>query len=61
MKGFKNVLAYVDGKGVINCDIAVENGVIKITDANGNEVNLNAGKTWIGYASSNHNGVVNIG
>lgn len=29
MKGFKNVLAYVDGKGVINCDIAVENGVIK--------------------------------
>lgn len=29
MKGFKNVLAYVDGKGVINCDIAVENGIIK--------------------------------
>ena len=46
---------------VIDINWTVENGVIKITDANGNEVNLNAGKTWIGYASSNHNGVVNIG
>lgn len=29
MKGFKNVKAYVNGKGVITTDIAVENGVIK--------------------------------
>ena len=29
MKGFKNVTAYVENKGVINCDIAVENGRIK--------------------------------
>lgn len=28
MKGFKNVKAYVNGKGVITTDIAVENGVI---------------------------------
>lgn len=33
MKGFKNVLAYVQDKGVIKCDIAVENGLIaKIGD-----------------------------
>ena len=29
MKGFKNVKAYINGKGVIKTDIAVENGVIK--------------------------------
>lgn len=28
MKGFKNVIAYVENEGIINCDIAVENGVI---------------------------------
>lgn len=34
MKGFKNVLAYVQDKGVIKCDIAVENGLIaKIGDS----------------------------
>lgn len=35
---------------------SVENGVLIIKDANGKAVNLNAGKTWIGYASSNHGG-----
>lgn len=29
MKGFKNVIAYVENKGVIKCDVAVENGRIK--------------------------------
>lgn len=28
MKGFKNVIAYVENEGIINCDIAVENGII---------------------------------
>lgn len=28
MKGFKNVIAYVENEGIINCDVAVENGVI---------------------------------
>ena len=28
MKGFKNVKAYVEGKGVIECDVAFDNGVI---------------------------------
>lgn len=33
MKGFKNVLAYVQDKGVIKCDIAIESGLIaKIGD-----------------------------
>lgn len=35
---------------------SVENGVIVIKDANGKNVNLNPGTTWIGYASSNHGG-----
>lgn len=28
MKGFKNVIAYVENEGIINCDVAVENGII---------------------------------
>ena len=28
MKGFKNVRAYIEGKGIITTDIAVENGII---------------------------------
>lgn len=28
MNGFKNVIAYVENEGIINCDIAVENGII---------------------------------
>lgn len=35
---------------------SVENGVIVIKDANGKNVNLNPGTTWIGYASSNNGG-----
>lgn len=28
MKGFKNAMVYVEGKGVIECDVAFDNGVI---------------------------------
>ena len=34
MKGFKNVKAYIKGKGIITTDIAVENGVIKAVGNN---------------------------
>lgn len=34
----------------------VENGLLNIKDANGSTVKLNAGTTWIGYASSNNGG-----
>lgn len=53
------------GKGKLACngtvtDIiwSVENGVIVLRDANGADVNLNVGTTWIGYASSNNGGAV---
>lgn len=53
------------GKGKLACngtvtDItwSVENGVIVLKDANGADVNLNVGTTWIGYASSNNGGAV---
>lgn len=36
----------------------VQNGVIVLTDENGNSVNLNTGKTWIGWASANNGGSV---
>lgn len=35
---------------------SVDNGVLEITDSNGDTVNLNTGKTWIGWASSNYGG-----
>lgn len=35
---------------------SVENGVLVIKDANGKDVSLNPGTTWIGYGSSNHGG-----
>lgn len=35
---------------------SVENGVLVIKDSTGKEVNLNTGKTWIGWASSNNGG-----
>ena len=53
------------GKGKLACngtvtDItwSVENGVLVLKDANGADVNLNVGTTWIGYASSNNGGAV---
>ena len=39
---------------------SVENGVLVIKDANGAEVKLNSGTTWIGYASANHGGTDKI-
>lgn len=51
------------GKGKLACngtvtDVkwTVEDGKIKLTDANGADVNLAVGTTWIGYASSNNGG-----
>lgn len=35
---------------------SVENGILVIKDSTGKEVNLNTGKTWIGWASSNNGG-----
>lgn len=39
---------------------SVNNRTIKITDTNGKEINLNPGKTWIGWASSNKGGTAEI-
>lgn len=35
---------------------SVENGILVIKDSQGKEVNLNTGKTWIGWASANNGG-----
>lgn len=42
------------------CDItwSVEDGKLSVKDASGNDVSLNAGTTWIGWASSNNGGSV---
>lgn len=36
----------------------VKDGKLAVTDANGSEIKLNKGTTWIGYASSNNGGSV---
>lgn len=41
---------------VIDIKWSVQNGKLIITDTNGNEVKLNTGKTWIGWASANNGG-----
>ena len=41
-----------------NINWSVNNGVLVIKDTNGNDVKLNVGTTWIGYASSNNGGAV---
>lgn len=56
-------LAGGDGKlatngSVVDIKWSVENGVLVIKDAQGNNVNFNVGTTWIGYASSNNGGSV---
>ena len=43
---------------VIDINWSVNNGVLVIKDTNGNDVKLNVGTTWIGYASSNNGGSV---
>lgn len=44
------------------CDItwSVENGKLSVKDANGNDVALNPGTTWIGWQSSNNGGAVTV-
>ena len=56
LAGGKGKLA-TDGT-VIDINWSVNNGVLVIKDTNGNDVNLNVGTTWIGYASSNNGGAV---
>lgn len=45
---------------VIDFNWSLDGNVITFTDVNGNPLKLNPGKTWIGLASSNHKGNVNI-
>lgn len=44
------------------CDITwtVDNGKLSIKDAQGNDVSLNAGTTWIGWASANNGGTATV-
>lgn len=39
---------------------SVEDGVLKLTDANGSELKLNPGRSWIGIASANHSGSAQV-
>lgn len=43
---------------VVDINWTVDNGVLVIKDTAGNDVSLNVGTTWIGYASSNNGGSV---
>ncbi|MCC8073352.1 MAG: DUF3048 domain-containing protein [Clostridiales bacterium] len=45
---------------VIDITWSVEDDVLVVKDSQGNEVNLNVGTTWIGYASSNNGGSVTV-
>ena len=45
---------------VVDITWSVENGVLVLKDANGADVILNTGTTWIGYASSNNGGADKI-
>ena len=58
---------FTSGSGkLISCGTAVDfnwnvsNGRLCFTDASGNELKLNPGKSWIALASANHNGSVTI-
>lgn len=46
---------------VVDITWNIENGALVIKDSAGNPVNLNTGKTWIGWASSNNGGTNQIG
>ncbi len=56
LAGGKGKLA-TDGT-VVDINWSVKDGVLVIKDTNGNDVSLNVGTTWIGYASSNNGGSV---
>ncbi len=45
---------------VIDITWSVENGLLVIKDANGKNATFNPGKTWIGWASDNNGGSVDI-
>lgn len=45
---------------VIDITWGVENGKLWMKDANGNAVSLNPGKSYIGYGSSNHGGLITV-
>ncbi|MCM1114232.1 MAG: DUF3048 domain-containing protein [Clostridium sp.] len=46
---------------VTDINWSVKDGVLVITDNEGKTISLNSGKTWIGYASANHEGTAVIG
>lgn len=46
------------GGAIVDFNWKVENGVLKFTDVNGNDLKLNPGKSWIALASANHEGSV---
>lgn len=45
---------------VVDINWSVNNGKLVITDTQGNEINMNTGKTWIGWASANKGGASSI-
>ncbi|MDE6124599.1 MAG: DUF3048 domain-containing protein [Eubacterium sp.] len=45
---------------VVDFNWSVDNGKLSFKDLNGNELNLNPGRSWICLASSNHEGNVTI-
>lgn len=56
LSGGKGVVASMGTK--IDITWGVKNGKLWIKDADGNDIALNPGKTYIGYGSSNHGGAV---
>ena len=46
--------------GVVDFTWSVDNGILSFKDVNGNDLELNPGKSWIGLASANHNGSVTV-
>ncbi len=58
---------FTSGKGqlasagtVVDFNWKVEDGVLKFTDLNGNDLKLNPGKSWISLTSANHEGSVTV-
>ena len=45
---------------VVDFNWKEENGKLVFTDASGNELKLNPGKTWIGFISSNNGGAAEV-
>ncbi|MDE6659449.1 MAG: DUF3048 domain-containing protein [Eubacterium sp.] len=45
---------------VVDFTWSVDNGILSFKDTNGNDLELNPGKSWIGLASANHDGSVTV-